>query len=75
MSEKAKMNLQVFGVVVAVATGITGLFGAFIILPYRVDAIEVQVRNNAEKVAADHELLVRIEERLITVQKQLEKKP
>lgn len=75
MSDKGRINLQLFGVIVAAATGITGLFGAFVILPYRVDAVENQARANAEKTAADHELLVRIEERLITVQKQLEKKP
>lgn len=75
MSDKAKTNLQMFGLLVAVSTGITGLFGAFVILPYKVEAIEQQVKSNAEKTATDHELLVRIEERLITVQKQIERLP
>lgn len=69
-----KVRLEVFALILAVGSGLTGLFGAFVILPYKVEAIEKKVEVNAKKSDDDHELLVRIEERLITVQKQLERK-
>lgn len=55
--------------------GVAGLVGAFYILPYRVEAVERQVGNLRLQRDADRELLTRIEERLIAVQRALERKP
>jgi hypothetical protein len=43
-------------------------------LPYRVNAIELKVEAQSKLHDSDHELLTRIEERLIAVQKELAKR-
>lgn len=74
MSDKTKKGLELLAVTLAVLTGMAGMFGAFILLPYRMQAAEYSIKQLMGNRIADKELLTRIEERLISVQKQLEKR-
>jgi len=74
MTDMRKTNLELVGLAVAIIGGlggIAGLIGAFYILPYRVSAIEHRIETVVTRHDNDHELLLRIEERLINVQKEL----
>jgi hypothetical protein len=77
MTDVKKTNLELVGLSVAIIGGIggiAGMVGAFYILPYRVSAIEHQIETVVVRTNNDHELLMRIEERLIAVQKELNRK-
>lgn len=63
MSEELKLNLSRIGLVVGVVSGLSGLLGAFVLLPYRINAAESEIRQMKTEARADHELLVRIDER------------
>ena len=63
MSDETKESLSRIGLVVGVLSGISGLFGAFVLLPYRISAAEQEIRQLQTEARADHELLVRIDER------------
>lgn len=72
MSQETKRNLEVIGLIFSViggAFGAAGMVGAFYVLPYRMNAAEVEIRRISETHEKDHELLLRIEERLINIQK------
>lgn len=58
-------------VFIGLMTGVAGMFGAFFMLPYRMDAMEARVEKMGAQRDIDHELLLRIEERLIAVQAEL----
>lgn len=53
---------------------IASLTGVLIIMPQRLDAAEKRIEVLANQMSKDKETLVRIEERLIAIQKQMEKK-
>lgn len=76
-----KRNLELIGLVLAVVMSTSSVATYFIIIPYRLDAqearskaIEENVAELAAKRTSDHELLTRIEERLIAMQKTIERK-
>jgi ABC-type lipoprotein release transport system permease subunit len=74
MTDVKKTNLELVGLAIAILGGIIGIaggVGAFYILPYRVEAMEHKLETVVVRHDNDHELLLRIEERLINVQKEL----
>ena len=71
MSDPIRKRLEVGCALLALATGLSGLFGAFVLLPSRMDAAESTIAKLAERSDRDRELLVRIEERLVKIQEQL----
>jgi hypothetical protein len=82
MSEKVKTRLELIVLALSGIAAAWGLFGFLVLLPPRIEAIEkrmeaqeISAKEVANATKADHDLLVRIEERLITLQKQIEKKP
>lgn len=78
MTAATKARVEVLGLVVGVLGGIggiAGMIGALWLLPYRVEAVERRIDTIAIQRNADHELLTRIEERLIAVQNELRRKP
>lgn len=78
MTASTKGRIEFVGLIVGVLGGIGGLagmVGAFWLLPYRVEAVEKRIDTIAIQRADDHELLTRIEERLIAVQQEIRRKP
>jgi hypothetical protein len=74
MSDKLKSKIELAAVCIGFIGGLGGMFGAFYLLPYRMDAVEARVEKISSQRADDRELLLRIEERLIAVQHQLNSK-
>lgn len=78
MTQLAKNRIEFAGLVVGVMGGlggIAGMIGAFYLLPYRVEAVERRIDSIVEQRQIDRELLTRIEERLISVQQEIRRKP
>lgn len=78
MTDVIKKNLEFTLLVVSVLgglAGVVGLVGAFVILPYRVEAMERKLNVVDAAHTLDHDMLMRIEERLIAVQTTLARKP
>ena len=71
MPDPIRKQIEVGCAFVALAAGLTGLFGAFVLLPSRMEAAERNIAKLAERSDRDRELLVRIEERLVKIQEQL----
>lgn len=71
MSDPIRKRLEVGCTVVALICGLYGMFGAFVLLPSRMDAAESTIAKLAERSDRDRELLIRIEERLVKIQEQL----
>jgi hypothetical protein len=70
-------NLELTGLMISIiggVAGIAGMVGAFYVIPYRMEAAETQIRHLSASHEKDHELLNRIEERLIAIQKSVERK-
>ena len=72
MSQTTRTWLGTIAAIIAMATGISGLVGAFYLLPYRVAAVEQRIGNLNTAREKDHELLTRIEERIISMQRTLD---
>ena len=72
MSDETKESLSRIGLVVGLLSGITGLLGAFVLLPYRISAAEQEIRQVKVETRADHELLVRIDERNARMEKAID---
>jgi hypothetical protein len=78
MSEDVKISLVRMGLVTGVLASVTAVFGAFIVLPYRMDAADKEraalkfdlVALQRDRVL-DRELLVRIDQRLEGIEKSL----
>ncbi|MEW6306062.1 MAG: hypothetical protein AB1705_21505 [Verrucomicrobiota bacterium] len=62
-NETVKLNLSRLVTVVAVLAGFVGLFGAFVILPHRVDAAEKRLESLESRQQSNGEVLSRIDER------------
>lgn len=80
MSDQTQKQLNRIGLILAICTGAWGMIGGLVILPNQMQALEQrqgfveQAQVEAEsRRKVDRELLIRIEERLITLQKQVEK--
>jgi len=73
MSDKSRKWVELVAVMAGLATGVAGMFGAFYLLPYRMDAVEMRVEKISQQRDTDRELLLRIEERLINVQRDLQR--
>lgn len=67
--------MELAALFIAVLSGASGLIGAFIVLPQRMDAMEVRVEKISNQRESDRELLLRIEERVIAVQNDLKRRP
>ncbi len=72
MSDQTKSALTRLGLAVGIVSGLSGLFGAFVLLPYRIDAAEQEIRQLKTEARIDHELLVRIDERSKRIEDRLE---
>ena len=62
MSEDLQINLSRFGVGVALIAGLSGMLGAFVILPYRMSAAEAEIAILKHKVEMQSDVLARIDE-------------
>ena len=74
MSDRLHGGLQVGAAVLGFVAGVTGLFGAFVLLPSRMEAAERQIARLNDRDEKSREMLVRIEERLIQLQGELKRK-
>jgi hypothetical protein len=72
MSDQTKSALTRLGLAVGIVSGLSGLFGAFVLLPYRIDAAEQEIKQLKTEARVDHELLVRIDERSKRIEERLE---
>ena len=76
-----KKNLELIGLVLAVILSAGSVVAYFVVMPYRMDAqearslaIEERIVEISKQRAMDHELLTRIEERLISLQKSIDRR-
>lgn len=74
MSDRLRKGIEGVAAAVALVAGLSGMFGAFVLLPSRVEGMERQVARLNERDEKAREMLVRIEERLIQVQTELNKR-
>ena len=74
MSERLSKSIEVGAAALGLIAGIVGLFGAFVLLPSRMEAAEKHIHRLNERDEKNREMLVRIEERLIQVQSELNKR-
>lgn len=61
-SGDVKINLNRVAVTIAVCSGLVALAGAWFLLPYRVDAVEKRTTVVEQKLDAQQQLLIRIDE-------------
>jgi len=61
--------------IVSLAVGVLGALQSVAVLPYRMTAAEAAVTKLQTDTKTDREILIRIEERLKTLQEKLERKP
>ncbi len=73
MSDLTRQSLTRIGLIVGLLSGLAGLFGAFVILPYRMDAAETAIRELHRTQAADHDLIQRTDERTARMEKTLDR--
>lgn len=74
MPDLIRKRIEVGLAVLGLAGGLTGMFGAFVLLPSRMEAAEKQIVRLNERDEKSREMLVRIEERLIQVQSEINKR-
>lgn len=70
----AKLSLSKVGTAIGVAVGIISIcssFAVFVIIPYRVTASEARIAAVEHDVRTDREALIRMEERIFSVQREL----
>ncbi len=73
MGDVLRKRVEIWATVLAMVAGLSGLIGAWFVIPYRVEAIEKRQATLEHVSKSDHDILVRMEERLISVQRTLEK--
>jgi predicted ATP-grasp superfamily ATP-dependent carboligase len=71
---KGKALLETVCLALTAAGAVAALMGSYIILPYRVAAVEQEQASAKTLKIADHDILVRIEEDVMIIQKALDKK-
>ena len=74
MPDRTRKFVEVAAATVALLAGLSGMFGAFVLLPSRMEAAEKQIIRLNTNDERSRELLVRIEERLIQVQSEMNKR-
>jgi hypothetical protein len=62
MSENIRINLGRVGAAVGIIAGVAGLLGAWVLLPYRMEAAEKRIASLEQEAKTARELLVRIDE-------------
>ena len=65
MSDRLCKQLEISAAALGLIAGLVGLFGAFVLLPSRMEAAEKQIKILTDRDATNREMLVRIEERQI----------
>jgi hypothetical protein len=65
--------LKKLGVILGILSAGMSLLGAYVLLPYRVDVNEKAIQALQRERNIDHELLMRIDERLIMIQHKLDR--
>lgn len=73
MSETVKRRLEVMTLIIAVVSGLGAFFGAFVLLPYRMDAAEKAIVEVQGERKSDRELLVRVDERTARMERALDR--
>lgn len=73
MSDRIRKSFEMVAAVIGVAAGLAGMFGAFVLLPSRMEAAERQITRLNERDERNRELLVRLEERQIQVLAEIKK--
>lgn len=72
MPDRTRKAIEVAAAVVGLVAGLAGLFGAFVLLPSRMEAAEKQILRLNDRDEKAREVLIRIEERLIRVDGQIQ---
>lgn len=72
MPDRTRKAIEVAAAVVGLVAGLAGLFGAFVLLPSRMEAAEKQIIRLNDRDEKAREVLIRIEERLIRVDGQIQ---
>lgn len=73
MSDDVKLSLTRAGIVLGVIAAFVALFGAFVVLPYRMDAAEGDIKELRSRAHTDHDLIQRIDERTARMEKALDR--
>lgn len=69
MSENAKQKLEVASLILGTTLAAAAFVKAWMLLPYRVELVEQRVETSERANIASRELLLRIDERLQAVQR------
>jgi len=72
MPDRTRKVIEVAAAMVGLVAGLAGLFGAFVLLPSRMEAAERQILRLNDRDEKAREVLIRIEERLIRVDGQIQ---
>lgn len=73
MSDSLRRQIETGAAVIGLISGVAGLLGAWFIIPYRVTAVETRMEVLSTNAARDHDILVRIEERVKQMQEESRK--
>jgi len=73
MSDHTKVIIARTAAMIGILSGLAGLFGAWVILPYRMDAAEKAIRDVQKQSGSDHDLLQRIDERTARMEKAIDR--
>ena len=74
MDANLRKQIEISAAALGLVAGLIGLFGAFVLLPSRMEAAERQIARLNDRDEKSREMLVRIEERLIQVQGEISKR-
>lgn len=74
MDANLRKQIEISAAALGLVAGLIGLFGAFVLLPSRMEAAERQIARLNDRDEKSREMLVRIEERLIQVQSEISKR-
>lgn len=72
MPDRIRKSLELVLVILGVGTGLTGMFGAFVLLPSRVEALERVNTRLVEREEKGREALIRLEERAKRIEDKLD---